>query len=177
MPPRKPPALAIQEPTPVEKSQLVESVDRLTREVQSMRSELDEAREEIAWAMRTLLPGKAGELSSSDSQPSERECEEMERMMTFVAEGQIEVLLVALDGVRDEIIKAVRGKWAKAGAEPREAMEVGERVDAHDSPRASAITRSESAIQTPTPSDSTGISSPKPPQKGGRPKPQSGQLF
>ena len=155
----------------------MESVDRLTREVQSMRSELDEAREEIAWAMRGLLAGKSGESALSESQPSERVNEELERMMTFVAEGQMEVLLVALDGVRDEIIKAIRGKGSKASSECQEARSADEQVDARDSLHASAITRSESVMQTPVPPDSTGNIAPKTPLKSPRSKPPPGQLF
>ena len=45
----------------MEQSQLVASVDRLTHEIQAMRIELDEAREEIAWAMRNVIVGRPGE--------------------------------------------------------------------------------------------------------------------
>lgn len=37
-------------------------MDRLTREIQAMRSELDEARAEIAWAMRNAFAERPGEL-------------------------------------------------------------------------------------------------------------------
>lgn len=62
MPPRSRATPAPAEPAPVEQSQLAESVDRLTREIQAMRSELGEARAEIAWAMRNAIAVRPGEL-------------------------------------------------------------------------------------------------------------------
>ena len=62
MPPRSRATSAPAEPAHVEQSQLAESVDRLTREIQAMRDELDEARAEIAWAMRNAIAGRPGEL-------------------------------------------------------------------------------------------------------------------
>ena len=60
MPPRNRATSAPVEPSHVEQSQLAESVDRLSREIQAMRDELDEARAEIAWAMRTSLAERSG---------------------------------------------------------------------------------------------------------------------
>ena len=65
MPPRSRPTPAPAEPAHVEQSQLAESVDRLTREIQAMRAELDEARAEIAWAMRNAVAVRPGELLDS----------------------------------------------------------------------------------------------------------------
>ncbi len=62
MPPRSRATPAPAEPAHVEQSQLAESVDRLTREIQAMRTELDEARSEIAWAMRNAIAERPGEL-------------------------------------------------------------------------------------------------------------------
>ncbi len=62
MPPRSRATPAAAEPEHVEQSQLAESVDRLTREIQAMRNELDEARAEIAWAMRNAIAVRPGEL-------------------------------------------------------------------------------------------------------------------
>ena len=69
MPPRSRATPAAAEPAHVEQSQLAESVDRLTREIQAMRDELDEARAEIAWAMRTSLAEKSGHSMSPPMQP------------------------------------------------------------------------------------------------------------
>ncbi len=62
MPPRSRATPAPLEPAHVEQSQLAESVDRLFREIQAMRNELDEARAEIAWAMRNAIAVRPGEL-------------------------------------------------------------------------------------------------------------------
>ena len=62
MPPRSRATPAAAEPAHVEQSQLAESVDRLTREIQAMRNELDEARAEIAWAIRNAIAERPGEL-------------------------------------------------------------------------------------------------------------------
>ena len=62
MPPRSRSTPAPAEPAHVEQSQLAESVDRLTREIQAMRNELDEARAEIAWAMRNAIAVRPCEL-------------------------------------------------------------------------------------------------------------------
>ena len=62
MPPRSRATPAPAEPADVEQTQLAESVDRLTREIQAMRNELDEARVEIAWAMRNAIAVRPGEL-------------------------------------------------------------------------------------------------------------------
>ncbi len=67
MPPRSRPTPAPAEPAHVEQSQLAESVDRLTREIQAMRAELDEARAEIAWAMRNAVAVRPGELLDTTS--------------------------------------------------------------------------------------------------------------
>lgn len=65
MPPRSRATPAPAEPPHVEQSQLAESVERLTREIQAMRTELDEARAEIAWAMRNAIAVRPGELLDS----------------------------------------------------------------------------------------------------------------
>ena len=62
MPPRSRATTAPAKPAIAEQSQLAESVDRLTREIQAMRGELDEARAEIAWAMRNAIAERPGEL-------------------------------------------------------------------------------------------------------------------
>ena len=62
MPPRSRATSAPAEPAHVEQTQLAESVDRLTREIQALRSELDDARAEIAWAVRNAISGRPGEL-------------------------------------------------------------------------------------------------------------------
>ncbi len=62
MPPRSRATPAPAEPAHVEQTQLAESVDRLTREIQAMRNELDEARAEIAWAMRNVIAERPCEL-------------------------------------------------------------------------------------------------------------------
>ena len=62
MPPRSRASPAPLEPAHVEQSQLAESVDRLIREIQAMRNELDEARAEIAWAMRNAIAERPSEL-------------------------------------------------------------------------------------------------------------------
>lgn len=69
MPPRSRARSAPAGPAYVEQSQLAESVDRLTREIQAMREELDEARAEIAWAMRISLAGRPGRNKSLPMQP------------------------------------------------------------------------------------------------------------
>ena len=159
-------------------STLAESLDRLTSEVQSMRGEMDELREEVAWAMRVLLPGKVGETALSETQPSERLNEELERMMTFVAEGQLEVLLVALDDVRDEIIKAIRGKGAKGQTEIREAGPTARPNGELDSKDSSTLKSPEPVTSQSAPPDSTGnvaISTSSTELRSKRPPP--GQLF
>ena len=50
----------------------------------------------------------------------DRVAEELERTLEAVAEGQLEVVLTALDGVRAELLKAIRGAGKSDGWEPRE---------------------------------------------------------
>ena len=53
------------------------------------------------------------------SQAFDRVVEELEQTLEAVAQGQLEVVLVALDGVRAELLKAIRGKGESDGWEPR----------------------------------------------------------
>ena len=54
-----------------------------------------------------------------DSQSLDRVVEDLERTFEAVAQGQLEVVLVALDGVRAELLKAIRKPGRETGWEPR----------------------------------------------------------
>lgn len=128
---------------------LTDSVDQLTGELRILQKVLEEIREDFALAMRSdqmrrpveyvhvkrmaldpcaedwgeKLEIERGEMSvrrsGIDLEQIERLVENFEGMLEAVAEGRLEVILAALDGVRAELVKAIRNPKREDEWEPR----------------------------------------------------------
>ncbi len=122
---------------PTEADPLRESVDQLTAEVQILREVLAEIREDISWVTRNGLPiqpiehvvvkqmaldpcakdwgarlvverhvSSAGSLL--DSNVLEHHAADLKATFEAIAQGQLEVVLIALDDVRGQLISAIK---------------------------------------------------------------------
>lgn len=122
---------------PAEANPLRESVDQLTAEVRVLREVLAEIREDISWVTRNGLPiqpvehvvvrqmaldpcakdwgdrlvverhvSSAGSLL--DSNVLEHVAADLKATFEAIAQGQLEVVLTALDGVRGQLISAIK---------------------------------------------------------------------
>lgn len=113
---------------------LVLAVDRLTSELAILRQVMDEIREDFSWLTRNGLPIQPIEhihvkrmaldpcaadwgyrlqierstLVPNDSVAIDRIADDLKTTFEAIAQGQLEVVLQALDGVRGEVLAAVK---------------------------------------------------------------------
>ena len=116
---------------------LQDSVDRLTAELQLLRQVMDELREDFSWVTRNGLPVQPSEhfvvkrmaldpcakdwgerlvidrftspsVSPLDSGVLDHVAADLKTTFEAIAQGQLEVVLIALDGVRGQLLSALK---------------------------------------------------------------------
>ena len=149
MPSQKQPPAEERLPVSADTEALTNSVNRLTGELRILRQVIDEVREDFSWVTQNGLPVQPveyvrvkrmaldpcaedwgeklvierGEMSvrrsAIDLEQIERLVENFDATLEAVAEGRLEVILSALDGVRAELVKAIRNPKREDEWEPR----------------------------------------------------------
>lgn len=110
------------QPAPAERGEsdiLAEAIDRLTDELSALRDVMDRLSEDVSWVTRNCLPVQLLEPPSiNPAAPVEAPttgneawqqgiAESLVESVEAVAQGQLEIVLTALDGVQQQLLQAI----------------------------------------------------------------------